>query len=178
MEIASLSQNSLRIKGKRAVFIVDPPVVKASKGDNDKSVISAVLKLTATQDQVINNTDIVVIAGPGEYEIGGVKMNAGRYENDLVFNLVVDGVELILGKLSSLEKAQHKLKEQHIVAAYADTAASAAFITSLASNVVIFYGEKASEAAETFGKANVAKISKYTTTLEKLPAEVETFILE
>lgn len=175
MEISSLSQNSLRIKSKRAVFIVDPNLTKTSRSESNYQ--AAILLNSSLNQQNINN-ETVIINGPGEYEIGGIKMNAIRYENDIIYNPVVDGVDVILGKLSSLEKAQHKLKEQHIVIAYVDNIINASFITSLASNVVIFYGEKASVLAESFGQSNVIKMQKYTTTLEKLPQEVETVILE
>lgn len=169
MEIAILAKNSLRIKGKHASLVVDP---------QEKTMANAALVLNRSLDQLNIQEEAVVIDGPGEYEIGGVKMSGMRNEGEILYDLNVDGVEILLGKLTSLEKQQHKLKEQNIVVAYVDSIAPSSFITSLASNVVIFYGEHAKEVASTFGKGNVVAMQKYSGTVEKLPQEVETIILE
>lgn len=172
MEIAILQSSALRIKGKRSSFVVD---LTSTKSNSDTK---AVILLTRSLNELNVSEDTVVINGPGEYEIGGVKMNASRLEGEMVYNPNVDGVEVILGKISSFEKMQHKLKEQHIVIAYVDTKINASFITSLASNVVIFYGEKAGEVVDSVGGKNFTKMPKYSTTIDKLPQEVETVILE
>lgn len=169
MEIALLPKGSLRIKGKRASFVVDP---------QDKTPHAAAIVLTRPLDQLHLQPDAVVINGPGEYEIGGIKMNVSRELGDIIYNPNVDGVEILLGRLTSLEKMQHKLKEQHVVIANVDSITNVSFINSLASNVVIFYGEHASELIEPLGKGNVATTPKYSVTLDKLPQEVVTVILE
>lgn len=152
MEIALLPKNSLKIKGKHASFIVD-------------------------RGQIIK-TDAIVIDGPGEYEIGGIKISGSRSDGEVVYNLNVDGVDVLLGKLSTLEKQQHKLKEQNIVVVDVDSLTNASFVTSLASSVVIFYGEQAPTLIEKFGKENIKNVQKYTAVSGKLPAEVETVILQ
>ena len=162
--------------GKRAVFVVDP--VPDKKASSDKSVFDAILVLLQSLDKSFTNSDNVVIDGPGEYEIGGVKLSATRNEADLIYNLNIDGMGIILGKLGTLEKFQNKLKEQSIVIAYVDSVINPAFITSLTSNVVIFYGEHAKELTLSFGKEAVKNLQKYSTTLDKLPLEIETIILE
>ena len=95
-----------------------------------------------------------------------------------VYTLVVDGVEIILGKISSLEKMQHKLKEQHVVIAYADLVSNVSFVTSLARNVIIFYGDQAKAFASSIGKTNMVAQAKYSVTHDKLPQEVEFVVLE
>lgn len=176
MEIALLPRISLKsvsiglkIKSKHASFVVDPP---------EKSSYNAALVLNKTSDQLNMQDDAVVINGPGEYEIGGVKLSGTRSEGEILYSLNVDGVEILLGKISTLEKQQHKLKEQDIVVAYVDLMTNASFVTSLASSVVIFYGNQASALVEKFGKGNVKSVQKYSAISGKLPAEVETVILE
>ena len=169
MDIALLSQNSLKIKGKRANFVVDPV---------EKSEPAAVISLTLPLNKLKLPPDAVVIAGPGEYEIGGIKMSATRTDGEIIYYPKVDGVDIILGKITSFEKLQHKLKEQNIVIVYADAQTNASFITSLASNVIIFYGEHAKALAASFGKDNITSVAKYSVTVDKLPQEVETVILE
>ncbi len=167
MEIALLPKNSLKIKGKHVAFVVEPPGLAKVMADKP-----------AGKEEMRIHADSVVIDGPGEYEIGGVKISGMRNEGEVLYNLNIDDVEILLGKLSSLEKEQHRLKEQDIVVVYVDSMTNASFVTSLASSVVIFYGEQASELASKFGKGNAAIMQKYSGTAGKLPQEVETVILE
>ncbi len=169
MEIALLAKNSLKIKGKHTSFVVDP---------QEKSAYNGAIVLNKTFGQLTIQDDAVVIDGPGEYEIGGVKISGTRSEGEVLYNLNVEGVEILLGKLSVLEKQQHKLKEQDIVVAYVDFMTNASFVTSLASSVVIYYGEQASELVAKFGKGNVVTMQKYSGLAGKLPQEVETVILQ
>lgn len=171
MEIVLPAKNSLKIKGKHASFVVDSPAYAKDFGETKQE------KLEYKGGMRIN-ADSVVIDGPGEYEIGGVKISGMRSDNDVLYNLNVDGIEILIGKLSTLEKQQHKLKEQDILVVYADSMTNASFVTSLASSVVIFYGEQAKKIAEKFGKGNVTTMQKYTGVVGKLPQEVETVILE
>jgi hypothetical protein len=168
MEIALLAKSGLRIKGKRATFAVDP---------QEKSSYEAVLLLNKSVDEIANTEDAVVIGGHGEYEIGGIKMSGIRVGTDIIYSMNVDGVNILLGNLSALEKMQSKLQEHDIVVASCISSNSASFITSLAKNVIMFYGEKAAEVAMGFGKESVKTINKYSSTKDKLPAEVETILL-
>lgn len=169
MEIAFLAKNSLRLKGKKSSFIVDP---------EEKMSANGFILLNESGDRLFDQKESVIIQGPGEYEIGGVKLSGYRTEGNLVFNFSIDGVEILLGKLTSLEKMQHKLKEQHVVIAYVDEVINSSFINSLATNLVVFYGNKSKEVIDLYGKANVTSMQKYSITLDKLPQEVETIILQ
>ncbi|HVF69489.1 MAG TPA: hypothetical protein VNA13_02890 [Xanthomonadales bacterium] len=169
MEIALLPKNSLRIKGKNAVLSVDP---------QDKAEANAALIFSTSDNSVNTNGAEVVIEGPGEYETGGIKISAAKYDDDLVYNLTVDSVSLLMGKAAALEKAHQKLKEANILVVKCDGASETSSLTSLVTNVIIFYGEKAADVAKTFGSENVKRLPKYASTIDKLPAEVETVILE
>ena len=168
MEIALLPKDSLRIKGKHATLVVDP---------QDKTAYNAGLLIRLSPEQVTPIENSVIISGPGEYEVGGIKMTGLRSEGDVTYSMIVDGVDVLVGRIGTIEKLQQKLKEYHIVIAYEDTVRDASFITGIATNVVIFYGEKGREIANSFGKENVKEMQKYMTTVDKLPAEVETIIL-
>ena len=168
MEIALLSKSGLRIKGKRASFAVDP---------QEKHEYEAILLLDKLQDVVAKSESAVIISGYGEYEIGGIKMAATRIESDLIYSMHVDNISILLGKLSALDKIHSKLQEHQIVIANCTDSGNASFITSLAENVVMFYGEKAAEVASGFSKESVKNMNKYSSTKDKLPAEVETVLL-
>lgn len=169
MEVAILTKSSIRIKGKTAVLVVDP---------QDKSESNAALVFSKPPESVNTIGAEVVLNGPGEYEIGGVKITGMRNELDLMYSMSVDSVSLLLGKLTTLEKMQQKLKESNILVVNCDNVGDPAFLTSLVTNVIIFYGEHAGEVGKAFGQDNVKHLSKYASTIEKLPAEVETVILE
>lgn len=169
MEIALLSKNALRIKGKNAVLVVDP---------QEKHEANAALVFSIPVSKINPVGSEVIINGPGEYETGGVKITGVKSEQDLVYSLSVDSVSVLLGKVSTLEKLQTKLKEANILVVNCDNIVDASFITSLVTNVLLLYGEKAAEVGKSIGGENVVKASKYASTIDKLPAEVETVILE
>lgn len=169
MEIAILPKNSLRIKGKNAQLAIDP---------QDKNESNAVLVFSIPQEKINSKDSEVVINGPGEYETGGIKITGTKNEEDLVYSMIVDSVSILLGKVSTLEKLHNKLKEANILVVNCDVASDAAFLTSLVVNVMLLYGEKSSEVGRAVGGDNVVHLSKYASTIDKLPAEVETVILE
>lgn len=169
MEFINLPQDSLRIKGKNASYIVDP---------QEKGPFNAALLLNKSFDEVDVPEDVVVVSGPGDYEVGGIKMAVTRSEAGLLYSMKIDGVDVVLGKINIFDKMQNKLKEHNVVVVLCNEVANAAFLTSLASNVVIFYGEKAKEVAQMFGRENMQHVTKYATTREKLPQELETIVLE
>jgi hypothetical protein len=168
MEIALLTKSGIRIKGKQGVVAIDPA---------DKANYEATLLLEKSAEEVSHSDESLMITGAGEFEIGGIKMTGMRSEKDLLYSITVDGVEVLVGKLASLEKMQHKLKDHHIVLVDCVDTGNASFITSLAEKVVMFYGAKADEISASFGKENVKKMNKFSSTKDKLPAEVETILL-
>ncbi len=169
MEIALVAHNSIRIKEKQTSFIIDP---------QEKVAASGVLLLKGDITNVKVEEESVLVFGPGEYEIGGIKLSGIRSDNDLLYSLNVAGVAVIIGEVKALEKMQQKLKEHNIVVALCNEVSNASFLTTLATNVIMFYGEKATEVSQSLSKENVKTVSKYSTTRDKLPQEAETIILE
>ena len=169
MEIVLLSKTGLRIKGKNAVLAVDP---------GDKFEANAALLLDKDAQSVSTVGSEIVIQGPGEYETGGIKITGIQHDSDLVYSMIVDNVSILVGKLTNLEKIHTKLKEANILVVNCDHVVDASFLTALVSNVIIFYGDKSLEVCKAFGQENTKSLSKYATTIDKLPAEVETIILE
>lgn len=168
MEIALLTKSGLRIKGKQALIGIDPL---------DKMAYEAVLTIRKSPEEIIQQENSILIFAPGEYEVGGVKITGTRSESGMLYSLIVDGVSVLIGTLDALEKQQHKLKDHNIVVVDCAEGENASFITSLAENVVMFYGEKANTVASSFGKENVKQLNKYSSTKDKLPTEVETVLL-
>lgn len=168
MEVQLLSKQSLRIKGKHAAFVINP---------QEKTNYNAAIMLGISLESAKLNEEAVIIQGPGEYEIGGIKMTGIQADSEEVYSLIVDGIDILVGKINTLEKMQHKVKDHNIVIVVCDETASASFVTSLANNVILFYGDKSAEVAKSFGKENTNTMTKYAVTVDKLPAEVETVLL-
>ena len=167
MEIALVQKTALRIKGKQASFVVNPV---------DTASANAALILDETIPE-INTEETVILRGPGDYEIGGVKITGIRGEKGVVYSLTVDGIAIVVGKIDTLSAMQQKLKDHNIVLALCKEVASGAFLTTLAENSVIMYGEKAAETAQGFEKEKLKTMNKYTASAGKLPAEVEIVLL-
>jgi hypothetical protein len=170
MEISLLSPQSIRIKGKTGSFVVNPQGKIAG-------VNGIFLFKGMSVDKTKMDEEIVVIKGPGEYELGGVKISGIRVGGETVYSMSVDSVDILLGKAEELAKDHAKLKEHNIVILYVDTPTNASFVTALAPNVVLFYGEKSEESITNLAKDSFKRESKYVTTLDKLPTEMETVLL-
>jgi len=167
MEIALAQKSALRIKGKTATFVVNPQVSVAA---------NAVLLFTPGAE--FSSEEAVVLNGAGEYEIGGVKITGSRNEKSVLYSMQIDGMDIVVGSIALLSALQHKLKEYNIVVVDCDEIADASFLTSLAVNAVVFYGDRAEEVAQNFEKEKLQKMNKYSASLGKLPAEMETILLQ
>jgi hypothetical protein len=169
MEISLLQQSAIRIKGKNAVLSVD---------SNDKLESNSVILLAKSQAEIKTGSSEVIIDGPGEYETGGINITGLKIDQDLAYSISVDSLTVSLGKLSTLAKFQTKLKEANILIVNCDSEIDTAFLTSLAINVIVCYGEKASIVGKAIGGENMKMQPKYSSTIDKLPAELETVVLE
>lgn len=167
MEIALLPKSVLRVKGKTATFVVNPQVAVAA---------NAVLMFDPGAEN--DSEEAVVLNGAGEYEIGGVKITGLRNEKSVLYSMNIDGVEIVVGSIALLSAMQHKLKEHNVVVVNCDETTDASFLTSLAVNAVLFTGENATVVAQGFEKEKLQTSNKYSASLGKLPAEMETVLLQ
>jgi hypothetical protein len=173
MDIAYLGENSIRIKGKNATLIVDPsPVIGKTEADaillTDKILKPNISKIAGYR---------IVIKGQGEYEVGGVKVSTSNVDDKLLSRLDVDGVKVLLAPGFSLEKVHEKLEEADIVLVNAENEFNYSVLPSLEPKVLLVYGSKREEVSKSLGK-EASKASKYSTTADKLPGEMEFLVLE
>lgn len=170
MEIIVQGENSLKIKGKNASISVNPT-------DKNASYNAAILLNNPTRSSLALNKEAVVIDGPGEYETGGIKISGTRAEGKTVYSLTVDDIAIILGDIKTLEKLHQKMKEHNIALLYAPEEGNVSYVSSLATNALLFYGAKAPVVIDTLAKDEKKVIAKYQVTLQKLPEETETILL-
>lgn len=174
MEITLLPQNSLRIKGKQAAFIVDPASSVNLKTTADVAILfnpNPVISIKGVENLHL------VVQGPGEYEVGGAKVSTKKLGEDLASEIRIDNLNVYVVKDETLAEFHEKMQEHDIVVVFAKSTIDEAALSSLTPKVVVLYGEKAEEIAKAFGK-EVQTTSKYQTTAEKLPGEMEVVVLQ
>jgi hypothetical protein len=169
MEIAAASKAGLRIKGKQSIISVNP--TGAHEGN-------AVILLNSDAESVFSPQKGVVIASPGEYEVSGLKIKGIAVDGHVAFTLLVDGISVLLGTLSSLEKVHGKLSESDVVIVDVDTVLDPSFISPLSVHALVLTGAKAKEVSDTFIKDSVKVAPKFVSTRDKLPQEMETILLQ
>lgn len=170
MEVTVQGSDSLKIRGKHAAIQINPV-------DKAGTYNAIILLANPDRSKLKINDEVVVIDGPGEYEAGGIKISGMRVEGMTAYSLSVDGIEVILGDIKTLDKLHQKVKEHNIALIYSPEEQSVSFATSLASNALLFYGEKSTLVVDGLAKEEKKVLSKYQVTLEKLPSEMETILL-
>ena len=176
MEITYFPKNCIKIKGKHSALVVDP--IKSVKTSAPAVVLLNTVKDTASLlSSELEKESRVVIVGPGEYEVSGLKITGSRYEGDeTVYTVLIDNIEILLTKGSVLEKVHTKVKEHQIVICNANTMVSGSSILAVSPKLVILYGEKAKEVASQMGKT-LKPVNKLSVTGDKIPLEVEVVLL-
>ncbi len=172
MEILLVSPDSIKIKGKYASVIIDPPV------DGAKNSADAVVFMQQDRTSTIKvDEHRLVIDGAGEYEIGQIKITGFRFKEGRAYEFNVDGISILLVSSETLKNAQGIGKDYKIVVVKSDSNIDASAITALAPRVTVFYGKNATVSAKELGKEPQVT-SKYQITYDKLPEEMAVVVLE
>jgi len=172
MDIQIVGEDSLKVKSKKTTLAIDP------KTSMQKFDADAVL-LTGKEGDINRITNYrVVITGPGEYEVSGLKIVGIPSEDDLLFSLISENVRTLVAKASSLKKiSTDKIDDYQIVVINADAEVSESAITAMEPSIVVVYGLKAKETAKALGKEDVVVSSKASFAEDKLPEETQVIVL-
>lgn len=173
MDIVYLGENSIRIKGKTASIIVDPSS-SVGKTETDAIVLTdTVLSPGLSKIEGFR----IIIKGPGEYEVRGVKLSASRVGEKLVLKADVDGVKVLLSDGLSIEKIHEKVEECDLAVINSENEYNYSILASLEPKALLVYGTKKEEVAKSLGKETGAAVNKYSATADKLPQEMEMIVL-
>ena len=172
MDISILDSESIKIRGKSGVLIIDPndsmPKNNADgilfQNPDSKEGISRVLDYR------------IIMHGPGDYEVGGIKIAGTKGKEGLLYRLTVDGVGILLAKASEISN-DDKINSADVLLLDVDSDFSESLIATVDPKVAILYGKSTLEALKTLGKENLAPVKKFSTTKDKLPNEMEVMIL-
>jgi hypothetical protein len=172
MDIAVISQDSIKLKIKKTSLIANP------RSSITKTEADAIIVTDKNIDASRVNDYRVLIEGAGEYEVSGLKIIVSRIEDSLMFNFIHENTEAIMASSSVLAKLPtDKIKEYPIAIINVDTPLPENVITSMEPRVIILYGAHAKEAARTLGKENISPSSKVSFSEDKLPEETEIYLL-
>jgi len=172
VDISVVDNSSIKIRGKSASFIVDAPT------SGPKLSADGVISLTSAAVNTSRISDSrIVISGPGEYEVNGIKISGIAIDGGIVYRLIVDEIEIVLGKLSELAKADLKISSCDIALLNADSDLKESVVTALEPRFVVMYGDKKKDLLKAMGKENVSPTSKFTITKDKLPEEMGVAVL-
>ncbi|MEK9208320.1 MAG: hypothetical protein AAB922_07570, partial [Patescibacteria group bacterium] len=81
-----------------------------------------------------------------------------------------------IGSGSSIEKIKDKIEGSNIVVFNAESEFNYSSLSSLEASVIIAYGKLREEVGKSLGK-EVVSVSKFSTTADKLPTEMQFVIL-
>ena len=173
MDVTYLGENSIRVKGKTASIIIDPsPAV--GKTETDAIALTDVI-LSPNLAKIEGYR--IVINGPGEYEVSGVKISGIKVEYKLVLRMEVDGVKVMVGDGLSVEKIHEKIEECDIAVINSENEYNYSILASLEPKALLVFGSKKENVAKFLGKEAGVKTTKYSATSEKLPQEMEFVVL-
>lgn len=173
MEITSLSQAAIKVRGKHISLLIDPFGIKG------KQAVDVILLLRRSSEDQLKNAENtkLIIGGAGEYEVGGVNINGYRIGEDNLYTVMLDGMDILIAKSSSLTKAKDFLSDYHIVLLHTVSIADQSLLTSLNAHAVLLYGDKKEENAKAIGAGDTTSAAKFVVTREKLPAEMQVILL-
>ena len=173
MDIVILSEDSLKIKGKKSSLVVNP-TSSIAKTETDSIVYLENNSLFS--DAKINGARISII-GAGDYEVGGIKFLTHRVDDKLVAQIDVDSVRVLIGSGKSIDKIHEKVNNTDLIVVNADKEFNYSILAAIEPRVILVYGPLKNEVSRALGKTDVVKTNKYSVTIDKLPSEMQYIIL-
>lgn len=172
MDISLVVKDCIKLKGKRASFVIDP------EKDTPKITGDAILLSGSLVSDISRVTDSrVILRGPGEYEVSGSKTAAVATPKCVIYKLSIDNINIILGKSVDFSKLESNFTACDVAVLNVDDGFNESFVTSLAPKIVVLYGEKRLDGAKKLGAQNLSPVAKYSIAKDKLPEKTEVVVL-
>jgi hypothetical protein len=171
VDISILENESIKLKGKQATFIVDP--IK----NMPKTASDGIIFLNGSKDKDTSRvTDYrTIIDGPGEYEVSGAKISGTKTPSGIIYKLSIDNISIVLGYAADAKMEGFSVGQVALI--NTGNNFNESFITALEPKLTILYGEKRIESAKTLGKDIASSVSKITIAKDKMPLEMEVVAL-
>lgn len=172
MEVALVSPQTIRIKGKVASFLVDPVPARAKQQADAIIWLTSGLSIDPTTIENLR----VELKGPGEYEVAGVKVTGVKNGQGTFYLLSLDGMTIVLANASVLKGKEHA-QDAHMIVLHANEPVESSALASFNPQAVVVYGSQAGEVVKTLGKEAVTG-NKFAVTKDKLSAEMQVVLLQ
>lgn len=171
MDISIIGKNSIKLKGKKASFIVDPAK------DMPKASADAIILLNGIDDIDTGRvTDSrLIINGAGGYEVGGTKVSGTTTPKGTIYRLSIDDINVIVGRAADVKMEGFNTCQILIMNTNNDFIESS--ITALEPKIAVLYGDKKIDCAKTLGAESITLVPKITATKDKLPEKMEVVVL-
>lgn len=171
MEIAKISPSGIKVKTKHAMIAVKPD------GAKEKNIIDCVLLFNKNQsDYIFFETRPLIVDGPGEYEIKGVKFTGLSKKDSLQYFGKIDGIDTVFIQGSAAQKGKEMITECQVAVIDADVELDQSTLATFSANAVVLYGNFAQNTIKKIGKA-VSPSTKYVISKDKLPQDMEIVLL-
>ncbi|MBI2028777.1 MAG: hypothetical protein HYT07_04175 [Candidatus Levybacteria bacterium] len=171
MDISLVSKNCIKLKGKKATFVVDP------EEKMPMTTADAILLTGSSFDKSRVANSRIIINSQGEYEIGGSKISGVATTKGTVYRMTIDNIVIIAGRTVEFSKLDGKFTACEIVLVNADEEFNESSITAFSPKLAVFFGDKKVDAAKKLGAENTTAISKLSITSDKLPGEMQVVLL-
>lgn len=167
MDIVIVGNQSIKIKGKQATFLVDPTK------DMSKTSADAIVLLNGREKTDVSKVADyrIIINGPGGYEVGGVKISGTKTPKGILYRLTIDNINVILGSAVDAKMEGFDVCDVAIVNTNNDF--NEAFVTAMEPGITVLYGEKKKESAKALGVENTTLVPRITVAKDKLPEKME-----
>lgn len=183
MEITAVAKNILKLRGKNATLLV----AFTTPASLPKTTADGLILFDKDADFPLNQAEGVrlTVAGPGEYEVGGIKISSEAKSLGNYYTVIMDNITMFVGKSDFLSKADGTFDYKVLLIltqGVIDSKFDAAAVTALTPSLVVLYGEGSAEAAKTLGAVTSEEgqkpVSKISVTAEKLPEEMHVCVLQ
>ncbi len=176
MDITLLDKKTIKIKIKKVNFVIDPKQKMA------KTNADCVITFDIENADLTRVTDYrVLIKGPGEYEVGGVKVIGTKFGESLCYSFITTQASVIIGSVKSLEKMLDKIGEHNVAILNVDSKINPSIITTIEPSSLVLYGDKAKEELPSLSKELLEKKTEHSQKVsineEKTQEEIELVVL-
>lgn len=171
MDITILGNQSIKLKGKEATFIVDPGR-EIAKTSADGIILLNGLESIDTS-RVTDSR--IIINGQGGYEVGGAKISGTTTSKGTLYRISIDDILIIIGRAAETKTEGFNACQVAIV--NTESNFNESFVTALEPKIVLLYGEKSKEEAKALGAENISSSQKISITKDKLPEKMEIIVL-
>ncbi len=170
MDIGLISGQTISIKTKFATFVVD----ESSSSQKTEADAAIFLKEKGGGLNKVSGVR-VVIDGPGDYEIGGVKITATKMGNGLSYFIKSGTLDALLANVATLTSMKDKVPQAKVLILNIDSEPDQALISEADPRLLVVYGEN-EESLKKIGQGK-EKVKKISIKQDKLPTDMETVVL-